>query len=268
VLNLPSYLVKELCGEAWVDDNLAAMSGLYSLRDRTWWPDALAYAGVHTEQLPRLCPVGSAPAVTGAGARVYGLPAGVPVVTAGNDQTAGAVGAAIDQHGAALITLGTAMAVYACSEDMPIAHASLVRGPYPGGGAYRMATAPGGSCVNWAASRIDACADEEAFFRMAANGSDEVVFTVTGPAGEGAWEPPDADGPSRARAVVQALAHRMRDMVGVVDPAQELPVCVAGGGTRSALWLTLLEQALDRQLSVVDADPLRGAARMAARLRR
>jgi len=38
---------------------------------------------------------------------------------------------------------------------------------------------------------------------------------------------------------------------------------VAGGGSNAGLWTTLLEQALDHPLTITQADPLTGAARMA-----
>ena len=67
-----------------------------------------------------------------------------------------------------------------------------------------------------------------------------------------------------ARSVVESLAQRMADMVRRlnVDPSAG-EILVAGGGSRSATWVKLLADELRTPLTVIEADPLSGAARMA-----
>jgi len=141
VEQLGPYVVGALSGQSWMDDNLAAMSGLYSLKENDWWEPALGVCGLRHEQLPRVCPIGTSPCVTSEAAGAFGLKSGIPIVLAGNDQTAGAYGAAIHETDALLITLGTAEVAYVCCEAMPEPKPGLIRGVYPGGKFYKLVVA-------------------------------------------------------------------------------------------------------------------------------
>jgi len=202
VEQLGSHVVRALSGQSWMDENLAAMCGLYSLRENAWWPPALDVCGLRREQLPRVSPIGTSCCTTGDAAGAFGLPAGVPIVLAGNDQTAGAYGARLDETGGLLITLGTAEVVYVCSDEMPEARPGCVRGVYPDGKFYRLVVAEAGGIA-------------------------EAVATLG------------------------------------VDP-KRMPVHVAGGGSRSPVRVKQLARRLGTSVTPVDADPLLGAARMAA----
>ena len=270
VFSLPTYLVHRCTGVAAIDDNLAAMSGVYSLGLEDWWPAALEVCRIRREQLPTVVPVGSVAAYTGRGARGLGLPERIPVVLAGNDQTAGAFGAELHTKGSLLITLGTAQVAYACAGEISAPDPALVRGPYPGGLGYRMAAdSCGGNVINWARSILPGCETDSAFFAQvdsAEPGCRGLVFDAELPAGEGAWRnvafhhtPAEF-----ARSVVEGLVQRMADMVRRlnVDPSAG-EILVAGGGSRSATWVKLLADKLGTPLTVTEADPLSGAARMA-----
>ncbi len=65
------------------------MSALFSLELNDWWPAALAAAGVAPAQMPQVVSIGASAGLTTAKAAAFGLPAGIPVILAGNDQTAG-----------------------------------------------------------------------------------------------------------------------------------------------------------------------------------
>ncbi|MCX7824915.1 MAG: FGGY family carbohydrate kinase [Verrucomicrobiae bacterium] len=270
LLKLPTYFVWRLTGEPVMDDNLAAMSGLYSLVLGHWWPAALKACGIRREQLPRVIPVGSVAARTTAAARAFGLPEGISVVLAGNDQTAGAYGAQLDRNNALLLTLGTAQVAYVCLRRMPVPHAALVRGPYPGGRAYRLAAdGCGGNIINWAQSVLAHCESDEKFFAQAARskrGSRGLVFEPTLDNGTGVWRnvalhhtPADF-----ARSVIEALSRRMAAMVRTlgVSPRRH-KVLAAGGGSQSALFVRIVSEAIGAAIHVTTASPLLGAARMA-----
>jgi xylulokinase len=123
LLPLPAYLVNVLNPDAYcTDTNLAAMSGLYSLPAASWWEEALAACRLTREQLPSLHAVGSIGAYTAAAACAYHLPPGIPVILAGNDQTAGAYGAGVHNHHGLLVTLGTALAACRPSPDGGLGH--------------------------------------------------------------------------------------------------------------------------------------------------
>ena len=290
LLKMPAYFAWRLTGQPVIDDNLAAMSGLYSLALRDWWPAALKACGIRRGQLPRVIPVGNVAGRTTAGARKFSLPEGIPVVLAGNDQTAGAYGAQLDKNNAILLTLGTAQVAYVCLRrtsppfckpcrslltSAPTVHAAphaaLVRGPYPGGRAYRLAAdGCGGNIINWAQTVLAGCENDAKFFAQAARserGSRGLVFEPTLDSGTGVWRnvalhhtPADF-----ARSVVEALSTRMAAMVKTlgVSPRRH-KVLAAGGGSQSALFVQTVSEMLGAPVHVTTASPFLGAARMAA----
>lgn len=263
-LLLPSYFVRRWTGETVTDDNLAAMSGLYSLRERHWWGSALRAVGLNESQLPRVISIGAIAAVTGR--NDFGLPAGVPVVLAGNDQTAGAYGARLDQNGAMLITLGTAQVAYRCVTRLPAARAGMVRGPYPGGRYYRMvADGWGGNLINWAETVLAGCATDRTFFAQAARapvGCRGLVFDPD----RGEWRGLGLHHTTAelARSVLEALTDRMVNLVRRLGGVGQDLVLVAGGGSTQPLWRAMVGQRLGVRLRRTTATPLTGAARMAA----
>jgi len=270
ILKLPAYLVWRLTGERVMDDNLAAMSGLYSLALRDWWPVALKACRIRREQLPRVIPVGSVAALATAGACEFGLPEGIPVVLAGNDQTAGAYGAQLDRNKALLLTLGTALVGYVCRRRLPAPHAALVRGPYPGGRGYRLAVdGCGGNIINWAQTVLAGCGNDERFFAQAAKsdrGCHGLVFEPALDSGTGVWRsiglhhtPADF-----ARSVIEALSRRMATMVKDlgVNPRRHT-ILAAGGGSQNPLFVRTVSEMLGAPVRVTTASPLIGAARMA-----
>ncbi len=275
VLHLPTFLVQRLIGRSVIDRNLAAMSGLYSLVDNDWWPPALAACGLAVEQLSSLVPIGSVAGRTADGDDSTLLPAGIPVVLAGNDQTAGAYGADLEEglesgrQGALLLTLGTAQVAYACSNELDQLSGALVRGPYPGGLYYRLAAdSCGGSIVNWAKTVLPGCSTDAEFFARVAEvqpGCQGLVFDADLPSGQGAWRNlafchTAAD---MARAVIESLVRRMAEMVDAMDlDLSQLTVLAAGGGSRANVWVSILSQTLGCEIETTEADPLRGAARM------
>jgi len=270
---LPTWLLRLWTGSFATDANLAAMSGLYSLKHERWWDDALDACRLRPARLPEVLPVGTVAGLTNRGAHRSGLPAGLPVVLAGNDQTAGAFAAGIEQTGAVLLTLGTAMVACACRTAMPRARAGCVRGPYPDGRFYRLAVAAGGgSVVNWGETVLAGCATDEEFFRQAASSPPDcngLVFEPHLDAARGAWRnvglhhaPADF-----ARSMLEALTAQFAATIrktGIAPAAA--PLLVAGGGSRQPFWVGLLARALDRPLRATRASPLRGAARMARAL--
>lgn len=280
VLHLSTFLVRRLIGRSVIDRNLAAMSGLYSLLSDDWWGPALAACGIGVEQLAALTPIGSVAGQTLGGQTSSGcgcdlLPAGVRVVLAGNDQTAGAYGAALEEgiesgrQGALLLTLGTAQVAYTCTNELARPHGVLVRGPYPGGLFYRLAAdSCGGAIVNWAKTVLPGCSTDVEFFAQverAQPGCRGLVFDADLPGGQGAWrnlalchDPADM-----ARSVIESLTRCMADMIGAMGlDLSQLNVLAAGGGSRSKVWVSILSETLGCRIETTEADPLRGAARM------
>ncbi len=272
VLWLPTWFVMELTGQTAVDVNLAAMSGLYSLQSGDWWQDAMKVCNINQGNLPQLRPLGAVAGLTHDAAAQYELPTGIPVVLAGNDQTAGAYSAGIHESHSLLISLGTAQVVYLSIPDMPQSTPGTMRGNYPGGRCYQLvADDSGAGAVSWACSVLPGCANPADFDRLAASapvGCHGVRFVADGPAGSGHWigtDHPQAATADKARAVLETLVERMGAMVDNLNQMQaECNVIVCGGGSRSKLWRNLLAQRLERPLVCVkNLSPTMGAARIA-----
>lgn len=260
---LPSYVAEKLTGHRALDDNLAAMTGLYSMALGDWWPAALARCGLAPSQLPALCRVGSVVGTTTRQAADWGLPAGLAVLLAGNDQTAGAYGCGIHRDGSLLVTLGTAQVAYRVSPVVPASGPALFRGPYPGGLWYQAAVDEGGgSLVGWACSVLAGCQEPQRFFALASQAPAGARGVVYAPS---RWEGiTTAHGPADlARSVLEYLVAQVAMVVRRVEPDPAgRRILLAGGGSRQPLWLTLLSEALDARLSATDADPLLGAAHL------
>ena len=269
IFHLPSYFVYLLSKRFVIDVNLAAMSGMYSLDEDAWWPDALRATGLTSEQLADVGAVGQVAATTHEQALDWGLPVGIPIVFAGNDQTAGAYGARLEERGGILVTLGTAQVAYVCRETIPGPVLAGCRGPYPGGTGYCLgADSCGGAIVNWAQKILAECATNETFFQKVAespSGCRGLIFEANLPEQAGAWHKFGMHHTTAdfARAVVECLCKRMAEMLQLlgVDPSAA-PVLVAGGGSRSPVWVDILAETLKTTVSRTDADPLTGAARM------
>ncbi len=267
---LPVYLLWRLTGVLRVDENQAAMTGLYGLPDRAWHPRALRACGLKPDQLPEVIPLGGVAAETTRAAGRFGLPVGIPVVLAGNDQTAGAYGAAVESQGRLLLTLGTALAAYTCCGQLPDPATSCIRGPYPGGGYYRMtADGCGGGLINWAESLLAGCADDRAFFAAAARspaGAKGLEFAVAPERGGGDWlgAGPEHRPAEFARALLEAMARRAAACVDALDLATPPSRLLVGGGAgQPRLLRDLVANETGIPVVLTKANPLHGAARMA-----
>lgn len=271
IMPLPVFVASLFTNRAVCDTNLAAMSGLYSMPAGGWWKDALSCCGLTEDSLPLLVDAGSPGGSLINDFSGTGLSPGIPVVMAGNDQTAGAYGARVHEHKTALITLGTCQVAYKAPAGPPAADRESAAGPYPGDAWYSMAAdACGGSLVNWAKEILSGCGTDELFFASAGKaeaGCRDLRFEP-GPDGNScAWHnlTTGHTAGEMARAILESLVSRMSDLIKSLYP-DDLPshFLVAGGGSRSGLWTGMLQESLGRPLTMADADPLAGAARMAA----
>ncbi len=271
---LPTYFVEKWTGHSVIDTNLAAMSGLYSLADGGWWNKALEICELRKSNLPGLAPLGAVAGHTTAAATKFGLPADIPVVLAGNDQTAGAYGAGIHEQDAVLVTLGTAQVVYACQDQLPAPAPGLMRGPYPGGRFYQLgADNCGAGTVNWTRTVLPGCESEAEFDRAAASAPPDchgVRFVVADNSGLGHWtgiENQNATVADQARAVLVCLTQRLGNMLDKLSvDASRHPVLLGGGGSESAPWRECLKQQLNLEFTRVGAaSPPLGAAKILKR---
>jgi len=267
---LPTYFIGRWCEVRTIDENLAAMSGLYSLTMRKWWAAAVRLCGLRTGQLPKVIPIGAIAGHTGVGAAEFGLPKGIPAIHAGNDQTAGAYAARLDENRGLLVTLGTAQVAYTCADNMPRPNPDLVRGPFPGGRYYKMAAdSYGGNVINWAKTILAGCKTDAQFFRLASQsppGCRGLTYALDCSSGGTSWmnasfhhKPGDF-----ARSVLESLARRMSELIRQLGvQTDQTAVLVAGGGSENPAWVRILSEMLGVKLEATEGRPCVGAARMA-----
>lgn len=270
VVPLPSYFLYLWSGRLVTDENIAAMSGLYSIRHRKWWNEALKVCGLNVEQLPEIVPAGRVAGITNEAAREFHLPVGIPLIVAGNDQTAGGYGARLDENRDHLLTLGTALVVYGYSSQLPAVREGFARGPYPKGGFYQMiVNNRGGNVINWAKTVLAGCDSDDRFFAAAENADEDcggVVFDCGLKSGDGAWRnlAPHHTPAEMARSVVDSLAEEAAGMLENLQDGNEINrVLAAGGGRFRPLWMNTVARKAGVQVEPTPATPLLGAARMA-----
>jgi len=239
LMPLHSYLIFLLSGQFVTDDNMAAMTGFYSLPRHDWWTAALSICGLMAEQLPQLVQTGYEAAKTDAG-NLFSLPPGLPIYPAGNDQTAGAFGASIAATDIYL-SLGTAYVAYGIFPDLPKVKPETARGIYYGQRYYRLAIAKhGGDALRQLTEQFTA-GDFDRLFQS---------------------QVPDGERQKALNEIIADLAETV-NRLGISQPRRLL---VSGGGNRFSALLRGLEQATGLQVTKSESGPLRGAAMAALKI--
>jgi xylulokinase len=279
-----SYLVERLTGEAVIDHALASTSMGYCLDRQAYDPELLGRFELSVAELPRIAPSESiAGTLTGRGAKLTGLPRGIPVAVGTGDDFAAPLGGGLVEPGRVVASLGTGEVVGAL-------HPTPLRDPdamvethfYPGGACF--IENPGwlaGGAMVWLGGILEmtSFAAMDALAARVPPGSEGLTFI---PALSGTMAPqwqPDARGcfygltPSHGRghmirAVLEGCAFAMRDVIdhlhalGIVTES----LLLLGGGARSAIWTQMRADIVKRDVEVpadVDCAPL-GAAMLAA----
>jgi len=259
IVPLSSYAIQKLCGKSVIDNNLAAMSGLYSLKTGDWHTDCLDFLSLKRNQLPELIPLGSRAGNTLNG--VYGLPDGIKVLCCGNDQTAGAFGAKLKNNDA-LITLGTGQVIYQIADKLPEPSPEIIRGPYIAGQYYRFMGDDGGSLISQVINTHKAFSSYDDFFAKAAVGG--IINGFKNEIVEVFLKDPAFTAEDIAFSLLSCLCKSMNSMYlrFTEDGGRPETLYVTGGGCRNQLWLDLLERELDCKLTKSNTDPLQGVAFM------
>ncbi len=281
-----SYLVARLTGAAVFDEALASTTMLYGLERRDYEPDLLQAFGIDRSILPRIAPAAS-PAGTlhGPGARLTGLPPGIPVAVGTGDDFSNPLGAGLTRPGRAICTIGTAEVVGALHPAPVIDTAALVETHRYANGLYFVEN-PGwlsGGAVTWLCRllRIDTAAALSETAAKAPPGAAGLLFL---PALSGAMAPewiaeargafygigPGHDRSHFCRALLEGCAFAMRDVIERLAHLQVATdtIVMAGGGADSRLWgqiradLTgrVVEQVIRRDTSPVGAAVLAAVA--------
>ena len=258
------YLAHRLTGRTGVGATLAGMSGLYSIEDGDWWPDALRAAGISSSILPPVRAMGEPfGQLTAPLAERFGLPR-IPVAAGTNDQTAAALGAGLTKAGQAALGMGTALVLYQVVDAAtPPPPGRPLRGRYAGGLRWQLLVhSTAGAVMDWARRTFGTGCDWQMFFSAA----------LSAPAGsEGLRLDPDWTdsapggvlnglrlGHTRGhvfRAVLEGVACAAREQLDALNV--QSPIKATGGGSTEGGWMQLLADFTGRPIEQL-SDPHAG----------
>ena len=279
-----SWLVSRLTGEHVFDHGLASTTMVYDLGQRGFDEELLARFDIDAGELPAIAAAAPAAGVlTGAGARLCGLAAGIPVAVGTGDDFSNPLGAGVTRPGCVVATLGTAEVVGAVHE-LPVIDTDALLETHGYAGDHHFIENPGwlcGGALEWLVGccRLRDVRELDALAADAPPGADGLLFL---PALSGAMAPrweahargcfygltPAHGTRHLARAVLEGCAFAMQDVVERLHAlgVRTERVLALGGGARSRLWAgiraDLCGRVVDRALHA-DTSPL-GAAVLAA----
>ena len=279
-----SFVVAKLTGRSVFDHGLASTTMLYDLASGAFDDVFLSAFGISADELPE---IDQAHAVAGPlsslGARLTGLPEGIPVAVGTGDDFSNVLGAGAVEPGRVVCALGTAEVVGGVARSPIVDAAGLVE-THPFAGSAFFVENPGwlsGGALTWFAKtfRLGGVDELDTLAAAAPPGSDGVTFI---PALSGAMAPEwistargayygltaAHDARHMARATLEGCAFAMRD---VVDRLADLGVATdriltMGGGARSRIWAAIRADVARRPVDIsatVDGSPM-GAALLAA----
>lgn len=247
ILPLSAYVLEALTGTPRLDVQLAEMSGFWSIPGQCWHEPFLRRCGLVSAQLPDVIGTGQSAGVS-VECCCVGLPAGRPVYSCGNDQTAAALGVGLERESDLLLTLGSAHVLYQRRTAFPPADGSMIRGRYPGGGFYRLHAREGGHRISRVLHQLGLGGYPD-FFALAEEG---LTSASPGPAA------------SLCGGTLLELTRELKAACRAFAGAEGIGRCYLAeeGGARNAFWRGLLETELGMRWIPRPASPLRGAARL------
>jgi xylulokinase len=285
VLLPKDYIRLKLTGTRATDMSDAAGSLLLDQAARSWWPTALAAAGLTPQQMPTLL---EGPAISGelggAVASHLGLTAGIPVAAGAGDAAAGAIGIGAVADGDSFISLGTSCQLFVTTDSYRPNPAALVHAfahGLPGRWFQMAAMLNGASALAWAASVVggEPIASLLAEVETTASPVSPVTFL---PYLQGERTPHNdahargvffgMDGGTRrsdlVQSVLEGVAFTLVDAQRVLAASGTIAESYAliGGGARSPLWAEIIASALGRPVRLLaggEKGPALGAARLA-----
>ena len=278
------FIVLRLTGQLSLEENWAAESGLYDVRQHRWHEPYLEYAGIDPAILPPVRqPTEIVGSISEAVAMQSGLRTGTPVVAGSADHIAAALAAGLTENGDVLLKFGGAGDILYCADHPePDAHFYFDYHDIPGLTILSGCMATSGSLVKWFARELAggtplALLDQEAEAIPAGAGGIVALPYFLGektpifdPAARGVFAGVMLHH-SRAhlyRAVLEAVCYGFAHHIILLREAKRpiRRVCAADGGSRSRLWMQITADVLHQQVQVVagEAASALGAAYVAA----
>lgn len=275
LLGVHDWVLWLLTGRQVTDHSFGSRTALMNLGSRDWDDDLLALFGVPRRMLCELVPPGTVVGHLGeAMATAAGLPAGLPVVSAGGDQQCAALGLGLLGPGRAVANVGTGCYLIAHADGPvldPQRRVSCNVSALPGACIVEASILAAGAAHGWMVRLAGGSESEAAFAAVEAEaaaappGANGVlVLPEFCGAGTPHWDPSaraaivnlrlDSTRGDIARALLEGLAMELRDGLDVVESltAPVAAVRAAGGLTRSPLFDRILADVLERPLECDD----------------
>ena len=119
-LPIAAYVCYRLSGAVMTDVSLACRTLLYDVEKREWSRELLEASGVALDQLPDVCPTGTAVGFLRSEiAQALGLPENVRVVIGSHDQIVNALACGVCEHGDGVDVSGTCECIEPLFADIP-----------------------------------------------------------------------------------------------------------------------------------------------------
>ncbi|MGI8642801.1 MAG: xylulokinase [Thermomicrobiales bacterium] len=287
-------LRRRITGEIATDPSDASGTLLHDVRTRDWSETILGALGLSRDHLPTVQPsTASAGAVSAEAAAHLGIAAGIPVVTGAGDAPAAALGAGVVSGETLFLTLSTGAQVLVPRDHVVVDAAGRLHTfcatsepDETGASWYQMgATLAAGFALRWLRDNIFGLGGEDGIERMTTWAADvppgsNGLVVVPYLLGE---RTPHMDPSARGVIVGLTAVHGRGELVratmeGVVFACREAftalqengatpgRIVVAGGGSRSSLWLQIIADVFGlpvQPLTTADQSTM-GAAMLAA----
>lgn len=282
LLSSKDYLIYLLTGSLGMDVTSAAATMLYDVPGARWDERLVALAGLAPSALPPVCAPATVVGHVGDGARDFGLPKGIAVVSGGLDSAAEIVACAgRTQAAPPVLRVGSSAAILV--PGSPVYRPGLLNYPQAivSGHYLQAGTNAGAVALQWArqlAGNPGHAAVDEAVLAVAP-GADGLIFhpylqgeraPFWNPHLRGSFSGLHAGHGSGhlLRAVMEGVALSLRDCLErlSIDLPEGANMRLAGGVTRGRVWPQILADVLGRPLETVDhAESALGAAFIAMR---
>jgi xylulokinase len=279
------WLRARLTAEFFAEPSDASATLLYDIKGDRWDQEVVSGLGLDPALLARLLPSSAALAghLTPAAAEELGLPAGIPVAAGAADTAAAAVGSGIGGTDDVQLTVGTGAQVIRLL-TVPVNRAragvNLYRTAAETGWYHMGATISAGLTLNWVREVMNASWDELYASADDQGTADDPIFVPHLPGERTPYVDPELRGSwtglslavGRAallRSALEGVAFAIRDALEALlgeEPAAQVRLRLAGGGTLAAGWRQLLADVLGCPLYAVDVPAAsgRGAALLGA----
>ncbi len=286
VLAPKDYLRFRMSGAFITDPCDASGMSLLDVGQRKWSPALAEAAGIRLENLPRIDDGPRASAhLHKSAAKFLGLPAGLPIATGAGDAAASAIGIGAIADGDGFISLGTSAQYFVTTRSFRPRPQQMIQAlghGLPGLWYQVAALLNGASPLSWLNGVLQGGNIQSLLRRTQRryHGPGRVLFLPylngertphNDPAVRAAFHGLHAGTTQEdlALAVLEGVALSLADCQEVLEQSgtRVAELLVVGGGTRSAFWMQLVANVLNRRITIPAGSEV-GAAFGAARLAR